>query len=132
MNKRNELSEQQAVIEWCEWHLGRYPELKSIYHITNEGKRSIAGGAQLKKAGLKSGVPDLCLPCAHGGYHALYIEMKKDSSCKPTENQKKWIDLLRKQGNFAVVCNSADDAIEIIQAYMSLPETEVYRDNRRN
>lgn len=132
MNKRNELSEQQAVIEWCEWHSGRYPELKSIYHITNEGKRSIAGGAQLKKAGLKSGVPDLCLPCAHGGYHALYIEMKKDSNSKPTENQKKWIDLLRKQGNFAVVCNSADDAIEIIQAYMSLPETEVYRDNRRN
>lgn len=132
MNKRNELSEQQAVIEWCEWYSGKYPELKSIFHITNEGKRSIAGGAQLKKAGLKSGVPDLCLPCAHGGYHALYIEMKKDSNSKPTENQKKWIDLLRKQGNFAVVCNSADDAIEIIQAYMSLPETEVYSDNRRN
>lgn len=132
MNKRNELSEQQAVIEWCEWHSGRYPELKSIFHITNEGKRSIAGGAQLKKAGLKSGVPDLCLPCAHGGYHALYIEMKKDGSCKPTEKQKEWIDLLYQQGNFAVVCNSADDAIEIIKAYTSLPETEVYRDNRRN
>lgn len=132
MNKRNELSEQQAVIEWCEWYSGKYPELKSIYHITNEGKRSIAGGAQLKKAGLKSGVPDLCLPCAHGGYHALYIEMKKDSSCKPTEKQKEWIDLLYRQGNFAVVCNSADDAIEIIKAYTSLPETEVYRDNRRD
>lgn len=64
MNKRNELSEQQAVIEWCEWHLGRYPELKSIYHITNEGKRSIAGGAQLKKSRTEKrcarSVPALC------------------------------------------------------------------------
>lgn len=27
MNKRNELSEQQAVIEWCEWYSGKYENL---------------------------------------------------------------------------------------------------------
>ena len=35
--------------------------------------------------GLKSGVPDLCLPTAHGGYVGLYIEMKiKPKDCKGT------------------------------------------------
>ena len=40
MQKKTELTEQQAVIEWCEVMSGQFPELKTIYHIPNEGKRS--------------------------------------------------------------------------------------------
>lgn len=120
MNQINETSEQQAVIEWCEWMTGKHPELKAIYHITNEGKRSRINGAALKAAGLKKGVPDLCLPCAKGRYHSLYIEMKKDRQCKPTKEQLEWIDLLYRLGNYATVCYSADDAINVIKGYLSL------------
>jgi hypothetical protein len=117
-----ELDEQQTVAEWAEWSTGKYPELKLLYHITNEGKRSLANGAALKRAGLKKGVPDLCLPCAKGGYHALYIEMKKDKKCKPTKDQKEWLANLNAAGNLAVVCHSADEAIETLKRYLNLKE----------
>jgi len=118
MDRVSEEKEQQAVIEWCEWMQGKYPELKAIYHITNEGKRSRANGAALKAAGLKKGVPDLCLPCARGGYNALYIEMKKNRKSRPAKEQSEWIDLLCRLGNQAVVCYSADDAINVIRNYL--------------
>ena len=117
-----ELDEQQTVAEWAEWSTRKYPELKLLYHITNEGKRSLANGAALKRAGLKKGVPDLCLPCAKGGYHALYIEMKKDKNCKPSKDQKEWLANLNAAGNLAVVCHSADEAIETLKRYLNLKE----------
>ncbi len=87
MQNKTELTEQQAVMEWAEYQTGRYPELKLLYHIPNEGKRSVVNGANLKKAGLKKGVPDLCLPVAKGNYHSLYIEMKKNKRCRPSAEQ---------------------------------------------
>ena len=48
--QNTELTEQQAVMEWAEYQTGRYPELKLLYHIPNEGKRSVVNGANLKKA----------------------------------------------------------------------------------
>lgn len=117
----DELREQQAVIEWCGYYSGRYPELKAIYHIPNEGKRSVVNGSQLKAAGLKSGVPDLCLPCPRGGYAALYIEMKKDEKAKVSPAQKEWLERLSNLGNYAVVCRSATAAISVIESYLKLP-----------
>lgn len=120
MQKKTELSEQQAVIEWCEYAAGKHPEFASIFHITNEGKRGKSYGAELVKAGLRRGVPDLCLPCARGIYHALYIEMKKDKTERPSPAQREWIERLNNQGNFAVVCCGADAAIRTLQQYIVL------------
>ena len=50
-----ESEEQQALFEWAERLCFRYPELALLYHIPNEGKRSKATGARLKKEGMKSG-----------------------------------------------------------------------------
>lgn len=72
-----ESEEQQTVMEWAEAASGRWPELRLLYHVPNEGQRSMATGGRLRAEGLKSGVPDLCLPSAHGQYHGLYIEMKR-------------------------------------------------------
>lgn len=108
MQSKSELSEQQAVMEWAEWECGKYPELCLLYHIPNERKCSAVTGANLKRAGVKKGVPDLCLPCAKGKYNALYIEMKKDSKGEVSAAQKQWIEKLNAAGNLAVVCRSAD------------------------
>ena len=72
-----ESEEQQTVMEWAEAASGRWPELRLLYRVPNEGQRSMATGGRLRAEGLKSGVPDLCLPSAHGQYHGLYIEMKR-------------------------------------------------------
>lgn len=120
--QNTELTEQQAVMEWAEYQTGRYPELKLLYHIPNEGKRSVVNGANLKKAGLKKGVPDLCLPVARGDYNSLYIEMKKNKRCRPSAEQIEWLTALNAEGNFAVVCYSAEKAIETIKWYVNLKE----------
>lgn len=120
--QNTELTEQQAVMEWTEYQTGRYPELKLLYHIPNEGKRSVVNGANLKKAGLKKGVPDLCLPVARGNYNSLYIEMKRNKRCRPSAEQIEWLTALNAEGNFAVVCYSAEKAIETIKWYVNLKE----------
>lgn len=128
-NNKNELGEQQAVIEWAEYYIGRYPQLENLYHITNEGKRSKSNGAALKRAGLSAGVPDLCLAYPCGKYHSLYIEMKRDKGCKATEKQKKWIARLNAAGFLAVVCFSADEAISILKMYLNLKDNERIESN---
>ena len=122
MQNKTELTEQQAVMEWAERSSGKYPCLDMLYHIPNEGKRTIVNGANLRKAGLKKGVPDLCLPVARGGYHHLYIEMKKDKRCKPTADQIKWVYALKAEGSYARVCYSFEEAIGTIEWYLNLKE----------
>lgn len=109
----SEAQEQIKVIEYCE--LMNYP----VFHIANEGKRNIYAGAQLKRQGLRKGVPDLCIPRAKGKYHGLYIEMKADGG-KLTPHQLKWLQLLQAEGYCAYCCIGADKAIELIKRYMNL------------
>lgn len=100
----------------------QFPELELLYHIPNEGKRSLGAGARLKAMGLKSGVPDLCLPTAHGGYVGLYIEMKIKPN-RPTEKQKKWLRALRAAGHMVAVCYDWNSAKQLLEYYMKLPLT---------
>ena len=93
-----------------------------MYHIPNEGKRSKATGGRLKAQGLKPGVPDVCLPTAHGGYIGLYIEMKIKPN-RPTENQKKWLRALRAAGHLTAVAYDWEEAKNLIEDYLKLPPT---------
>lgn len=117
-----ESEEQQAVMEWAEAASGRWPELRLLYHVPNEGQRSMATGGRLRAEGLKSGVPDLCLPSAHGEYHGLYIEMKRTKGSKVTPEQKEWMAALEVEGYKTALCKGADTAIEIITDYLALPK----------
>ena len=99
-----------------------------MYHIPNEGKRSKVTGAQLKAQGLKAGVPDVCLPVAHGGYIGLYVEMKVKPN-RPTENQKQWLRALRGAGHFTAVAYTWEEAKNLIVEYLSLPPTIERRKN---
>ena len=69
--RRSEATEQEALITWCRIFENRYPELKMIYHIPNGGSRNRLEAANLKRQGVKAGVPDLCLPVPKDGYHGL-------------------------------------------------------------
>lgn len=106
-----ELQEQIAVVEYCD--LKRIP----IVHITNEGKRSKAMGAMLKRAGLRKGFPDLFVPIPINSAHGLFIELKVGKN-KPTPDQKEWISLLNCQGYVAKVCYGFDEAINTINTYL--------------
>ncbi len=116
----SEAAEQRTVIEWCDWR--HVP----VYHIPNGGSRDPREARNLKRQGVRPGVPDLCIPVARPPYHGLYIELKAGKN-RPTEAQKKWIEFLRFNGYRAVVCYGAAEAIAEIERYIAAAaETNLY------
>lgn len=118
--KRSEATEQEAVIAWCGWMERQHPELKLLYHIPNGGSRNKIEAANLKRQGVKAGVPDLCLPIPMNGFHGLYIEMKYGKN-KTTETQEEWLKELKAQGYFTAVCYGAEQAKRMIAGYLNFP-----------
>lgn len=110
--------EQQRLFMWARMESAAHPELEWLYHIPNEGKRSRITGARLKAEGLKTGVPDICLPIPRNGLHGLYIELKRERGSRVTPDQLKWIEELARQGYQAAVCLGADEAMELIRRYL--------------
>lgn len=115
----SESIEQQALIRWARFSLGRYPELDMLYHITNEGLRSVTTGARLKAEGLRPGVPDLCLAVARGGAHGLYIEMKRTKGGRLSAEQVVWLEKLTREGYATAVCRGWEQARDVIERYLS-------------
>lgn len=113
-----ESQEQQALFQWAALHTGRYPELALMYHIPNEGLRNPRTGARMKAEGMKPGVPDVCLPVARGGFHGLYIEMKRTKGGRVEPGQREWLGALNGQGYAAVVCLGWEKAAQMIEAYL--------------
>lgn len=116
--KKCEASEQMALISWCRLQKTKYPELDLIFAIPNGGSRHKLEAVNLKKQGVKAGVPDLCLPVPKGQYSGLFIELKYGKN-KATEKQMEWIENLNKQGYKAVVCNGFEEARETIERYIA-------------
>jgi len=106
--------EQKALFQWATVKGGK---LLLLYAIPNGGHRHKAVAAKLKAEGVRAGVPDMCLPVARKGYHALYIELKAGKN-KPTQSQKVWLEALEREGNKAVCCTGWLEAKAIIEDYL--------------
>lgn len=113
----SESNEQISLFEWCEYSLGKYPELQLLFHVPNGGYRSTATAGRMKAEGVKAGVPDLFLPVARQGYHGLFIEMKAGRN-KPTAYQTQWLENLSNQGYLAVVCYGWEEAAKVLTEYL--------------
>lgn len=112
---------QSMVFSWAMWNSKKYPELKLLFAIPNAGKRSIGAAAYMRSEGLKSGVPDVCLPVPRGEYGALYIEMKTIKG-KVSPNQAAWVADLQAAGNKVEVCRTYEDAVKALSDYLRLPK----------
>lgn len=120
----SEREHQEAVFEWCEAKSAEVPELSLIFAVPNGQMRQ----GMPMEPGMKSGVPDLCLPVPAGDhgpsrwqnlYHALFIELKRPDG-RVREEQQEWIDVLREQGYKAEVCYGASEAIETLESYLGI------------
>ena len=120
MTPPTESQEQQSLFEWAKLLQHKYPAIRLMYHIPNEGARSAATGARMRAEGLRRGVPDICLPVARGPYHALYIELKRRAGGRLSDDQRAWIDALNDAGNRAVVCRGWDEARQKIEQYLKM------------
>lgn len=118
-NANYEDVDQAQIFKWAEWMSGKHPELEFMYHVPNGGMRNKATAGKLKAQGVKAGVPDICLPYPCGGYHGLYIELKRSSGGRLSKSQKRYIEKLSGFGYRAVVCNGYDEAVKEIEKYLS-------------
>lgn len=114
-----EAEEQKALIQWAKFQEKKYPELKLLYHCPNGGTRNKLEAANLKRQGVKAGVPDLFLPVSRNNKHGLFLEMKVGRN-KCTDNQKKWIRALMEQNYEVKVCYSCEEAINVIKRYLGI------------
>ena len=117
-NTPYESAEQAALFEWVKRARGRWPELGMMYHIPNGGSRDPREAHNLKLQGVRPGVPDIFLAVPRGGFHGLYIELKRRKGGSVSEDQRAWIDALNRQGYRAVVCRGWDAARAEIMLYL--------------
>lgn len=117
-----EHQEQSLVVDWFN---NRYPKYAHLL-IASANGANLAGSVsqrcaqmnKLKKSGLKVGFPDLQLCIARGGYHGLFIEMKRVKGGSISKDQKKYIRDLTDEGYKAVVCKGSDEAMAVIEQYL--------------
>lgn len=116
----SESVEQQNLFRWAAVSAAvRWPkEVRMLYHVPNEGKRSKANGARLKSEGLRAGVPDINLDVARGEYHGLRIEMKRRRGGRVSPEQAAWLEALREQGYAAIVAHGWEEAADAIEKYL--------------
>lgn len=91
-----------------------------FYAIPNGGKRELIEAVKFKRTGVSAGVPDLCIPIPSGGYHGLYIELKRVVGGTVSEKQQEWLDFLEGQGYYAKVAKGFDEARDMVMAYLAL------------
>lgn len=121
----SESQEQRKVFDWAAnvKNIQIYSGIELMFHIPNEGKRTIAYANKLKSEGLLSGVSDICIPVAKGVYHGFFIEMKYNKNTL-TQEQRSFLSGVKKQGYATAVCYSANEAIKLIQKYFLLDRKE--------
>lgn len=121
----SEHDEQVALFEWAALHEWHEPRLELLYAIPNGGARHPAVAAKLKAEGVKAGVPDTCLPVAAGGFHGLYIELKRVKGGTTRYEQTRWNALLVRHGYRATVCRGWVAAARLICEYLGREDMAV-------
>lgn len=112
------------MIQWAALAIRELPELVLLYAIPNGARTSMSVARRLKAEGMKSGVPDLCLPVARGGWFGMFIEMKRRDGRTSTE-QRGWHGRLTAQNYFVRICFSGEEAIQALRAYLKQEQTVV-------
>lgn len=86
------------------------------YHCPNGGSRNRIEAIKLKREGVKSGVPDICICEARHGFHGFYIELKVGYN-NPSDNQNNFMKRLESKGYKIAVTKSLDEAISLVEEY---------------
>lgn len=121
MGLRPEEREQAAVFDWLGW---QWPVLHDvIYHVKNEGIKGSRGqqmayGRKMKRLGVKAGVVDIVVDVPAGIWPGLRIELKPRDSGSLSQDQRRVLGAMNRQGYLAVMCKGADEAITVLKAYL--------------
>lgn len=124
-----EHEEQVSLFNWANGcaAYGIYPELSLLFAIPNGqvALKMVKSSTirfkfigYMNNEGRKKGVPDMFLAVARGGYHGLFIELKRADGGVVSKEQREWINKLKNEGYLAVVCHGCQEAQETIEKYL--------------
>ncbi len=83
------------------------------------GSRNFLEAVNFKRMGVSKGYPDITIPIPNKTHHGLYIELKRVSGSKVSEEQLWWQAQLRKNGYKSEICYGLEDAKKVILEYLS-------------
>lgn len=118
--------EQSHVVQWF-WL--QYPSLRKCLfaipngaHLAGTPMQRAMKMNKMKSEGFQPGVSDLCLMVARGGYHGLWIEMKRRNGVPSdvSEDQREFLVRAAREGYYGTVCNGATEAMAVIDIYLAL------------
>ncbi len=112
LDNPSEFYEHVRVATWLVHH--QIP----FYHVPNGGYRKKAEAHKFKMMGVFSGVPDLCILVAKGGWHGLYVEVKRIKGGKLSDSQSYWGKILGQQGYCFCEGHGFEQCIGIIRDYI--------------
>jgi len=116
--------EQEALFAWAAVMAPKEPRLRLLNASLNGVRLALHQAVMAKKGGMKKGYPDVHLPVAYGGYHGLFIEMKRKDG-KPSDvsrEQRAWLADLSEQGYQTAVCFGWEEAARLIAGYLEMSE----------
>lgn len=114
--KPTEHDHQSAYFDLVRLHM---PNCKLIYAVPNAqlaGKYLIV--RHLQAEGLTSGVPDVNIDYARGGYNGMRIEFKRDEKQEPSDEQIEAHKQLRREGYLVEVHHDPEQAWARTRQYL--------------
>jgi hypothetical protein len=118
MKLHPEDAEQIKVIEYARYKANQDARWNQLIHVPNEARRSWVQGKLQRLKGVRAGVSDLLLLCPNSVYHGMALELKIKPN-KVTALQQKFLDDMQFHGYCTAVAWSGDQAISILEAYLT-------------
>lgn len=111
---RSEAIEQRMLITWSSY----YWFASYLFAVPNGGQRSKLTAANLKREGVKAGVPDLFFAVPSDTHHGLFIEMKRAKGGKLSDKQSDCIERLKGVGYDVCVAHGFEEAKAAIKKHL--------------
>lgn len=126
--------EQKKLMSWLRGEYMRGSEVGQLYphvfHPPNGGVRSWKTATDMKQQGVRSGVSDLVVRQARGGWHGLYLELKatppRDAGL--ADSQHEWLEGSEGEGYCAALALGLEQAKGVLREYAAWPRTQVEGD----
>lgn len=119
INPVSEYDHQKTLFEWATIASCKHPHLDLMFAINNGLRLTIGQAMKAKRSGTRRGIPDIFLPCARGGFHGLFLEMKKEDGVL-SKDQKDKIKRLTAEGYKCEVAYCFEEAKNKIVGYLGL------------